>query len=239
MDKILYSAYSEGYYLDIDAGDWSGESSDNRFYFIPVEKVIYGLKFHKLYLGRITENNQKLDTHNRDFINETLKNLNEVDDIQACLSFFEFPDQIIFEEDHQHYSFFNNEFVKLKEFKLLMIYKLLNNDNDNQKIIPSILNDEEIILLQKFLTKYNLENTLQLSNYKTKDFLYTPTLHGASCLFGGLMMPIDLDAIDSCTLAQYDSKIEEFKKDNYQIINQPNLIKDAYFFSLSQDDIKN
>ena len=52
-------------------------------------------------------------------------------DLLYCLGFLDINSDFL-EEDHPKYKFFIHDFFQTEEFKLLMIYKVLQNDSKNK-----------------------------------------------------------------------------------------------------------
>lgn len=243
MNLILYQLFSKNFLLDRDydygfslpEGYEDKSSFEHSYYFIPDHKIIYGLKFHKFFLRHSSIFNKHLIL-DRDFMNETFikaswwEDWNDESDLLYFLGFLGINPDLL-EEDNPNYSFFIRDFFHTNEFKLLMIYKLLQNDTKNKIFIPSILNKEELNQIKIFLKKYDSLKTLDSQNdeISTYDFITMPMNHGSTGYISGIMLPPDLDAVDECTEYSVEKKIQELKNKNYQIIDNQELAIDAYY----------
>ena len=239
--------------MDYDGGDWGNwgevpdelqssfeESQKNSVYFIPEETINYGLKFHKFFLRHHSEFNKKLEVYNSIFLDEVIKNFDSGEDIESYANFLGISD-IIFDEDHKQHQFFYEEFPNQEEFHLLLKYKLLYNDTVNQKFIDQILTSAEIQQIQNFVKKHKIEKVLTSINEITYHFITKPFEIGAICFISGILRPIDTSSIDECLIDNLSEKINDYKEKGHKIINDPDLVKDSfyYFYDENKSEITN
>ena len=238
--KTLYQVFSKNFSLDknydygfeIPEGFDDNTEYENLYYFIPEDKIIYGLKFHKFFL-RHSSNFNKDFSLDRDFMNETFikaswwEDWKDEADLLYYLGFLDINPDFL-EEDHPKYKFFIHDFFQTEEFKLLMIYKLLQNDSRNKIHIPTILSKEELNQIKTFLEKYDSIKTFESQNFSTFEFITNPMNHGGGFI-SGIMLPPDLDAIDECNEISLEKKTLELKNKNYEIINNQELVINAYY----------
>jgi hypothetical protein len=229
MSNNLYLVFSKEFLLDTNVANWSIEDDEpDKYYFIPENKINYGLKFHKLFFNY--DNKTSLNPFNKEFIDEVVERLIDgtvyAEYIEDYANFLGIED-IIFGENHKFYNFFYNKFASYEEFRFLLIYKLICNGG-KQEFLNLFLENRELIQLKQFLQKYDLKNILDTINETTVEFFQRPLNHGAAALIAGVLMPIDLDAIDSSKPAELNDKIKTLEIQGFQLINNENIVKDAY-----------
>lgn len=228
MSESIYFVYSEKFMLDINSDGWSAEEEPHKYYFIPESKINYGLKFHKLFFNY--ENKTSLNPFNKEFIDEVVERLIDgtvyseyIEDYANFLGI----EEIIFNENHKFYNFFYNNFSNCEEFRYLFIYKLICNGG-NKEFLNLFLENKEFFQLKQFLQKYDLENILDTINETTIDFFQRPLNIGSAALIAGVLMPIDLDAIDSSNPAELKDKIKALENQGFQLIDNESIVRDAY-----------
>jgi hypothetical protein len=241
--------------MDYDGGGWeipeelesfieeSEKSHYSKYYFIPEEKISYGLKFHKFFLRHVSEYNKNLEVNNTMFIDEVIRNFNEfvyADEIESYAKFLGISD-IIFNEAHIHHNFFYYDFINQEEFYLILKYKLLYNDTQNQRYIDQILTSKEIQQLHNFVKKYKIEKTLSSIDEITYHFITRPFEIGAVCFISGILRPIDTSSIDVCTLDSLSEKVNDYIKKGHEIVDDPGKVKDSfyYFYDENSSEIAN